>query len=145
MSWTLKSSKSKTIFISSLFSGLVSLSMLDLSYNSIISLGPASLSGLSRWALIGQYLLNKALWLVLSLSVLTLAHNHLQTVSPAWLAHPGPGLTRLLLMDNDISAVEDHSFDNLNNITEINLAGELCFVTSNIDGVASLVLALLSS
>ena len=28
--------------------GLVSLTMLDLSYNSIISLGPASLSGLSR-------------------------------------------------------------------------------------------------
>ena len=55
--------------------------------------------------------------------MLSLAHNHLQTVSPAWLAHPGPGLTRLLLMDNDISAVEDHSFDNLGNITEINLTG----------------------
>ena len=62
--------------------------------------------------------------------MLSLAHNHLQTVSPAWLAHPGPGLTRLLLMDNDISAVEDHSFDNLANITEINLAGELTFITN---------------
>lgn len=68
--------------------------------------------------------------MVRSLSVLSLAHNHLQTVSPAWLAHPGPGLTRLLLMDNDISAVEDHSFDNLANITEINLAGELTDVTN---------------
>ena len=46
-------------------------------------------------------------------------------MSPAWLAHPGPSLRKLLLMDNDISVVEDHSFDTLTNVTEINLAGRI--------------------
>ena len=55
---------------------------------------------------------------------LALAHNYLQAVSGAWL-RPLPSLETLLVMDNDISLVEEGSLDTLTNLTEINLAGEL--------------------
>ena len=71
-----------------------------------MALGPGSLAGLPR------------------LQHLALAHNYLQAVSGAWL-RPLPSLQTLLLMDNDISLVEEGSLDTLANLTEINLAGEL--------------------
>ena len=46
----------------------------------------------------------------------------MQTVSGSWLTSV-PGLRSLMLMDNDINMVDTDALDNLNNITEINLAG----------------------
>ena len=76
-----------------------------------MALGPGSLAGLPR------------------LQHLALAHNYLQAVSGAWL-RPLPSLQTLLLMDNDISLVEEGSLDTLANLTEINLAGELSTYSS---------------
>ena len=46
----------------------------------------------------------------------------MQTVSGSWLTSV-PGLRSLMLMDNDINMLDTDALDNLNNITEINLAG----------------------
>ena len=63
----------------------------------------------------------------LSLASLSLGHNYLQVVSTAWLYHL-TNLTSLLVMDNDISSVEDGALDSLSRLVEINLAGEKLFM-----------------
>ena len=83
-----------------------SLISLDLSHNKIVDLAPGSMSGL------------------VSLQHLTLSHNYLQTVSADWLGHV-PRVTRVMLMDNDITRVEDGALDSLDNLDQINLAGKL--------------------
>ena len=87
------------------FLGLVSLTSLDLSHNNILTLSDESLAGLP------------------SLEILSLNHNHLQVVSGLWLVGT-PLLMELLVMDNDITNVEEDAFEGLENIREINLAGE---------------------
>ena len=87
------------------FSGLASLTSLDLSHNNIVSLSPGSLAGLK------------------SLVHLSLSHNYLQIVTGSWLDKV-PRLNSLLLMDNDIIMVEDKAFDSLKDLMEVNLAGK---------------------
>jgi len=86
------------------FLGLLSLTSLDLSHNSILTLGDESLTGLP------------------SLESLSLSHNHLQVVSSLWMIDT-PLLRELLVMDNDITNVEEDAFTGLEHLTEINLAG----------------------
>eukprot|EP00092_Neocalanus_flemingeri_P011990 GFUD01012927.1.p1 GENE.GFUD01012927.1~~GFUD01012927.1.p1 ORF type:complete len:756 (-),score=145.41 GFUD01012927.1:221-2488(-) len=86
------------------FLGLLSLTSLDLSHNSILTLGDESLAGLP------------------SLEMLSLSHNHLQVVSTLWTTGT-PLLRELLVMDNDITNVEEGAMAGLEHITEINLEG----------------------
>jgi Leucine-rich repeat (LRR) protein len=86
------------------FLGLVSLSSLDLSHNNILTLAEESLSGLP------------------SLEILSLSHNHLQVVSSMWVVGT-PLLMELLVMDNDITNVEEDALTGLHNLHQINLAG----------------------
>ena len=94
---------------------------LDLSHNSILTLGEAALAGLP------------------SLTELSLAHNHLQVstlltilagtdcagvqaVAGSWLLAT-PHLSLLSLADNDITAVEAGPLSTLHNLAELGLAG----------------------
>merc|ERR1711892_854033 len=86
------------------FLGLLSLTSLDLSHNSILTIGEESLAGLP------------------SLEILSLSHNHLQVVSALWMVGT-PLLIELTVMDNDVTTVEEDAFAGLDNIREINLAG----------------------
>ena len=90
------------------FLGLLSLTSLDLSHNNILTLGEESLAGLP------------------SLEILSLSHNHLQVVSALWMVGT-PLLIELTIMDNDVTSVEEDAFAGLENIREINLAGEFSF------------------
>ena len=84
--------------------GLLSLTSLDLSHNNILTLADDSLAGLP------------------SLEILSLSHNHLQVVSALWMTGT-PLLMELLVMDNDITNVEEDALAGLGNFSEINLAG----------------------
>jgi Leucine-rich repeat (LRR) protein len=86
------------------FLGLVSLASLDLSHNNILTLADDSLAGLP------------------CLEILSLSHNHLQVVSALWMTGT-PLLMELLVMDNDIINVEEDALADLDNLSEINLAG----------------------
>ena len=102
------------------FSGLDSLTSLDLSHNSIVTLATNSLSGLP------------------SLTHLNLAHNHLQVrMKPppinfnffSWqvvsesLAPSSPLLSSLLLMDNDIATVAEGALDVVKDLKQLDLTG----------------------
>ena len=105
------------------FSGLDSLTSLDLSHNSIVTLATNSLSGLP------------------SLTHLNLAHNHLQVrMNPpqlisinfnffSWqvvsesLAPSSPLLSSLLLMDNDIATVAEGALDVVKDLKQLDLTG----------------------
>ena len=124
------------------FSGLDSLTSLDLSHNSIVTLATNSLSGLP------------------SLTHLNLAHNHLQVrMKPpqlisinfnffSWqvvsesLAPSSPLLSSLLLMDNDIATVAEGALDVVKDLKQLDLTGTTMQILNHfVKGISVQILA----